>query len=99
VGGSNWFGGGGKREEGRHGSIGEGMVGMGTVAGDVSVLVFGNGEERGPAGKVLVVEVEVVVLGEGIEVCEIHVKEVLRAERAEGRHCGGRVLKLGLVWD
>jgi hypothetical protein len=61
------------------------------------MLVFGDGEEGRPAGEVLVVEVEVVVLGEGIEVGEVHVEEVLRAEGAEGRHCGGRVQSFDLV--
>lgn len=61
------------------------------------MLVFGDGEEGRPAGEVLVVEVEVVVLGEGIEVGEVHVEEVLRAEGAEARHCGGRVQSFDLV--
>jgi hypothetical protein len=55
------------------------------------MLVLGDGEEGGPAGEVLVVEVKVVVLGEGIEVGEVHMEEILRAEGAEGRHCRGRV--------
>lgn len=68
-----------------------------TVASDVSMLVLGDGEEGGPAGEVLVVEVEVVVLGEGIEVGEVHVEEILRAEGAEGCHCGGRVQSFDLL--
>lgn len=62
-----------------------------TVASNVAMLVLGDGEEGRPAGEVLVVEIEVIVLGKGIEVGKVHVEEVLRAEGAEGSHCGGRV--------
>jgi len=75
------------------------MDGGDTVASDVSMLVLGDGEEGRPAGEVLVVEVEVVVLGKGIEVSKVHVEEVLRAEGAEGRHCGGRDPNLGLLLE
>ena len=57
-----------------------------TVTNYIAVLVFGDCEERGPVDEVVHVEVEVVVFGEGIEVGEVHVEEVLRAEGAEGCH-------------
>lgn len=85
----------GKGIKGKKGTInGWGKGWKDTVASDVSMLVLGDGEEGGPAGEVLVVEVEVVVLGEGIEIGEVHVKEVLRAEGAEGCHCGGEIQSL-----
>ncbi len=57
-----------------------------TVANYIAVLVFCNCEERGPVDEVVHVEVDVVVFGEGIEVGEVHVEEVLGAEGAEGCH-------------
>ena len=51
-----------------------------TVAGDPSMLVFCYGEKRWPAGKILQVEADIVVLRKRIKVCEIHIQEVLRAE-------------------
>lgn len=70
-----------------------------TVASDISMLVLGDGEEGGPACEILVVEVEVVVLGEGIEVGEVHMEEILGAEGAQGRHCGGRVQRVFLWFE
>lgn len=64
----------------------EGGEGRDTVAYYIAVLVFGDCEERGPVDEVVHVEVEVVVFGEGIEVGEVHVEEVLRAEGAKGCH-------------
>lgn len=57
--------------------------GRDTVSYYVAVLVFGDGEERGPVDEVVHVEVDVVVFGEGIEVGEVHVEEVLGTEGAE----------------
>ena len=57
-----------------------------TVACDISLLILGYCEQRGPCHHVLHVVVDIVVLGEGIEVCETHVEEVLRAEGTEGCH-------------
>ena len=57
-----------------------------TVADYVALLVFGDCEERGPVDEVVHVEVDVVIFGEGIEVGEVHVEEVLGAEGAEGCH-------------
>ena len=57
-----------------------------TIARNVPMLVFCYGEERGPAGHVLHVEIEVVVFSERIEVREVHVQEILRAEWSERRH-------------
>ena len=64
----------------------EGWGGRGTVAYYVAVLVFGDCEKRGPVDEVVHVEVDIVVLGEGIEVGEVHVEKVLGAEGAEGCH-------------
>ena len=61
-----------------------------TVAYDVTMLVFCDGEQRRPAHQVLHVEVEIVVFGERIEVCEVHVEEILGTKWTEGRH---RVLR------
>ena len=60
--------------------------GQGTVAYYIAVLVFGDCEEGGPVDKVVHVEIDIVVFGEGIEIGEIHVEEILRAEGAEGCH-------------
>lgn len=43
-----------------------------TITDDVSILVLGDCEEGGPFGGVLEVEIDVVVFGEGVEVCEVH---------------------------
>lgn len=62
-----------------------------TVTDDIPILIFGDCEEGGPFGEVLEVEINVVIFGERVKVCEIHFEEVRRAERAEGCHgvCGG----------
>ena len=54
------------------------------------MLAFGDGKKRGPFGKVLEIEMEVVVFGERIEVGEVHLEEVHRTECAEGCHGGQR---------
>lgn len=44
------------------------------------MLVFCHGEKRWPAGDVLHVEVEIIVLRKRIKVCKVHLQEVLRAK-------------------
>lgn len=53
----------GRRESGK---------GRHTVTSDVAMLVLSDGEERGPAGEVLVVEIEVVVFCERVKIREVH---------------------------
>ena len=57
-----------------------------TVANNFPILIFCNGEERWPSCEIVKVKIEIVVLGEGIEVCEVYVEEVLRTTCAEGCH-------------
>ena len=57
-----------------------------TVANNVPFLVFCYGEERWPFHEVVEIEVKVVIFSERIEVCQVHVEEVLRTKCTEGCH-------------
>lgn len=57
-----------------------------TIACDITVLVLGHGEKRRPFGEVVHVEVNVVVLGESIKICEIHFEQVLWLKGTQGSH-------------
>lgn len=57
-----------------------------TVANDVAFLIFCYGEERWPFYEVVKVEIEVVILGQRVEVREVHTEKVLRTKCAEGSH-------------
>ena len=65
-----------------------------TIPGDVAVLVFGHGEKGRPLGEVVHVEVDVIVLGEGVEICKIDFEQVLWPKGAEGSHGRGRKMKI-----
>ena len=56
------------------------------VARDIAILVLGNGEEGGPFAQVVEVEIDVVILGEGIEIGEVHVEQVSRTKRTQRSH-------------
>src|SRR5271154_3375532 len=58
-----------------------------TVAYDLAVL-FNALEQRGPFHEVRHIEVEVVVLGQGVEVAEVEVQKVRGADAADRRHDG-----------
>jgi hypothetical protein len=57
----------------------------GTVAYYLAVF-FDALEERGPFHEVCEVEIEVVVLGEGVEVTEVKLEEIARSNTADGCH-------------
>ena len=57
-----------------------------TVANDIAHLILSNGEEGRPFVEVVKVEIDVVVFREGIEVRQIHAKEILRLALSEGGH-------------
>ena len=61
-----------------------------TITCDVTVLIFGQGEKGRPFGQVVHVEVDVIILGERVKVCEIHLEEVLWLKRTEGSHGRGK---------
>ena len=48
-----------------------------TVTCDVAALVFGHCEKRRPFGEVVHVEVDVIILGKRVKVCEIHSEQVM----------------------
>ena len=48
------------------------MWGLRTISRDVTVLIFSEGEKRRPCGEVMHVEVDVIIFGERIQICEIH---------------------------
>ena len=51
-------------------------------------MVLRHGEKRGPFCQIMEIEVNIVVLGKGIEIGEIHVQEILWTKSAEGGHGG-----------
>ena len=57
-----------------------------TVSRNASMLIFCDCEQRGPAHEVLHVKVEIVVFGKRIEVCQIHVEEILGTKWTERCH-------------
>ena len=57
-----------------------------TVSYDIALLIFSYGEKGGPFANVMEIEIDIVIFRQGIEVGEIHAKEVERLELAEGCH-------------
>ena len=47
-------------------------MGIRTVSGDVTVLIFSQGEQGRPCGEVMQIEIDVIILGERVKICEIH---------------------------
>ena len=68
-----------------------------TVTNDTALLILRNGEEGRPFGKIVEVEVDVVVLGKRIKVCQVHAKEILGFELSKRSHCYDKLSKNGLI--
>ena len=47
-------------------------MGIRTVTRDVTVLILSQGEKGRPCGQIMHVEVDVIILGERVKICEIH---------------------------
>lgn len=53
----------------------------------MTLLVFGDGEEGGPFGKIVEVEINIEVLGKGIKIGKVHAQKVLGFKLSKRGHC------------